>query len=249
MAERTKRRRKKRKSGIFGKIVSLILIMAAVFAGITVFFEVSVIEVQGVSRYDAGEVIGASGIEIGDRLLFVSGSNVAGNIQSRLPYVERVSVDKRFPNAIEITVVETGEAAYISSEGDYWVVSSSCKILVKVTDEELGGLIKITGITPVSPEEGKEADFTESRKAAYLEELLSLLVERDMSKDVTEIDLSNQSNVTLEYLSRFTVKLGGQEELGYKLQLLESVVREELEENYGGDIDLSDGEKAIFSAE
>ena len=67
-----------------------------------------------------------------------------------------------------------------------------------------------------------------------------------MMKDIGYIDMSSAANPVFDYKGHFTVKLGSNENLEYKLGLLVSAV-EKLKENEYGVIDLSIDHQAHFS--
>ncbi len=69
-----------------------------------------------------------------------------------------------------------------------------------------------------------------------------------MTGDVTWIDVSAVSNPSFDYLGRFTVKLGSNENTEYKFGMLLSAV-EQLAAGDRGTIDLSIDSKAHFSPE
>jgi len=248
MGKSNGRRRKRRRRGILGKLVSFVVILIAVLVGATVFFRASVIEVSGGSHYTEEELVEASGVETGDRLLFVNESKIRNSIKSRLPYVSDVSVSVQLPSTMKITIEENSVVAYISSDGENWGIDKNCKLLGTLEGNELGGIAQISGLTLDSPKEGGEISSENSSAVVYLEELIGLLADKDMMENVTAVDLTDLFNVTLNYLSRFTVKLGENEELAYKVVLLQGVM-DEMDDNDSGTINVSNGESAVYSEE
>ena len=70
---------------------------------------------------------------------------------------------------------------------------------------------------------------------------------RSIIEDVQDIDLSDAMNPSFTYLDRFTVRIGENENIGYKLGMLMSAV-EQLNDYESGTIDLSvDDKRAYFS--
>ena len=77
MAARKNRNRQRRRRGRFGflyKLLSFLVIFAAILVGCVVFFRVNEVIVTGNSRYSDQEVIAASGVELGDNLFLVNPS-------------------------------------------------------------------------------------------------------------------------------------------------------------------------------
>jgi len=241
-------RRRKKRSALFAPL-SFLLICAALAFALSVFFRVSVIQVEGAVSYTDEEIIEASGIEKGDNLFLVNRSAAISRLFSKLPYVEQASIDRKMPNQIVIHVSESSALAYVSNEDGRWVISRSGKVLFKATDgTDLYNLIQIQGLEPLMPSEGEtiSAGSGESLKVQYLTDLLTLLEEKGMADDVTRLDLSNAASPSFRYQGRFTVKLGRNENLDYKLELLLSAVSQ-LTSSDSGTIDLSVDRKAHFS--
>jgi hypothetical protein len=67
-----------------------------------------------------------------------------------------------------------------------------------------------------------------------------------MQDKVTGIDMSTISNPSFDYMGRFTVKLGSDENIEYKFGLLQSAVQQLKDGDYGT-IDLSIDKQAHFS--
>ena len=83
MAARKDRNRRRRRRGRFGflyKLLSFLIIFAAILAGCVAFFRVNQVAVTGNSRYSDQEVIAASGVELGDNLFLVNRPQTAQRI-------------------------------------------------------------------------------------------------------------------------------------------------------------------------
>lgn len=244
--KRSKKAKGKRQRGIFGKIISLLIVCAAVFIGMTVFFKVTDIQAEGSEHYSQKEVADASGVQTGDQLIFLSQSDIVMSIKAALPYVDAVSVSRQLPGTLIITIIDSTPLGYVSSSGGYWLLDKSARLLENVSSTELGTLLEVIGITPREPEVGQVIDAEEGAgQSSYLAEILSGLYGLGIYGDVTVIDITTAVNPELQYLDRFTVKLGAQTDVAYKLQMLQSVVAE-LDDHESGTIDLSDTSGAHF---
>lgn len=233
--------RKKKKRSLFAPI-SVLLVGVAIVFGMGVFFRVQEIEVQGSVSYTDEEVIEASGIDTGDNLFFINRISASSRIFARLPFVEEASIERVLPNKIIITVDESFAMAYVTWEGQNWMMTGNGKLLGSGTAEEVKGLIHILNLTPVSPKAGEilQVDPNESLKLSYLQTLLHAMQLADMTADVKNLDMGNPANPTFRYLDRFTVKMGPNENVDYKLRMLLSAV-EQMEEDITGTVDLSEG--------
>ncbi len=243
MPQQTRRKRKKR-NALFAPLSFLIICAALVF-GLSVFFRVSAIEVEGNSLYTSEEIIEASGIEQGDNLFFINRFSAISRIFSKLPYVEKAVINRSLPNRLVIVVNESQAIACVSAEDGIWAIDRGCKLLSKVGGDELRGLIRIEGLTPLAPEAGQiiAPGEAESPKVNYLSAILTQIDTLGLRDRITYIDISGIANPYFDYLGRFTVKLGSFENTEYKFQCLLSAV-EALSDGDRGTLDLSIDKRA-----
>ena len=249
----TQPKRKKQKSnaarGFVFSSISFIVICAALVFGMSVFFRVSNIEVVGAAHYTQEEIVEASGIKDGDNLMFVNRSSVAKKIYSKLIYVGEVKVRRKLPNTVIIEVAESGSVAVIQSESGLWLIDRNCRILEECATQDAESYIKVKGLSAVKPEKGEIIAVADEDKpkAEFLSGILTAMSARDMTSDVDSIDLSNVTNAVFDYLDgRFKVKLGSDENLDYKFDLLLASITK-LEAGDTGTIDLSQDKRAQFS--
>ncbi len=237
-------KRRKKRSVLFAPISFLIICAALVF-GMSVFFRVSGIEVEGNSIYTKEEIIEASGIEEGDNLFFINRFTAISRIFSKLPYVETAVINRSLPNKLVIIVNESRAIAWVSAEDGAWAIDRNCKLLSKVTADEQRRLIRIDGLTPIAPEAGQiiAPGEAESPKIGYLSAILTQIDTLNLRDRITYIDISGISNPLFDYLRRFTVKLGANENVEYKFQCLLSAV-DALSEGDRGTLDLSIDKRA-----
>ena len=131
-ARKDRNRRRRRRRGRFGflyKLLSFLIIFAAILAGCVAFFRVNQVVVSGNSRYSAQEVIAASGVELGDNLFLVNRPQTAQSILRALPYVENAVPVHRFlirwnctsPNVFPPPLFALEEAGGLwTPEESYW---------------------------------------------------------------------------------------------------------------------------------
>lgn len=249
----TKRKRKKQKSGgargfVFSS-VSFIVICAALVFGMSVFFRVSNIEVTGADRYTQEEIVEASDIKDGDNLMLVNRSSVAERIYSKLIYIGEVNVRRKLPNTIVIEITESDSIAVVESESGLWLIDNNCRLLEECATQDAETYIKVKGFSAVKPEQGKLIAVPEEDKpkVKFLSGILTAISAKNMTGDVNSLDVSNLLNAEFDYLEgRFTVKLGSNENLDYKFELLLGVISK-LDAKDTGVIDLSQDKKAQFS--
>ena len=238
MARQRRHPRSKRRRGRFRglyKLLSILLIAAAVVLAGVVFFRVNSVEVTGNVRYTAAEVIAASGIEMGDNLVVLPRSRVSAAICANLPYVESVSVKKALPDGVVLVVTERVAAASVESAEGRWLVSAQGKLLE--LDKGAVETIRITGLTAVGPYPGGMIQAAEGQEATlrYVGELLGELEARGL----LALDCSAATSMTLDW-GIYRVKLPRGGDYSYYLSLTQAALDSgKLPEGVPGTLDLT----------
>ncbi len=240
------RRRRGRFSGLY-KVLSILLVAAAVIVGCVVFFRVNSIEVTGNVRYTAAEIIEASGIEMGDNLVALPRSRISAAIRAQLPYVENVALHKALPDGVVLKVTERVAAASVDSAEGRWLISSQGKFLERDTGEIQ--TIQITGLTAVGPYAGGMIRVAEGQENTlrYVKELLTVLEAREHLGQCTALDCAAGTYLMLD-LGIYRLKLPRGGDYDYYIRLTESALASgKIPEGQGGTLDLTVVEgKAYF---
>ena len=196
MAARRNRRRRRRNRGRFGflyKLMSALIICAAILAGCIVFFRVDVVVVDGNVRYTSEEIIGVAGVERGDNLFSLNKFNMQKNIRRELPYVSEVQIIRRLPDTLLITVSESAAVAAIQKDGEWWLLDAQCKLLERGDAALAQGRAEVRGISPLAPDVGTQLAVAQEERAKLdsLSQLLSALYRQGMDGQLTDfIDLT-----------------------------------------------------------
>ena len=227
MAARNKRNRHRRRRGRFGflyKLLSFLLIFAAILAGCVAFFRVNQVTVTGNSRYTAEEIVAASGVNTGDNLFLVNKPQTAQSIIRRLPYVEKVAPVRVLPDTLELRVTETSAVAAVQAEGNWWLMNAGGKLLDQGDASLQAVFPQVIGLHPVTPSVGvrRTVPLEEQTKRDSLRSLLTALSERGMTGNVTGfIDLTSNNAIYFGYGGDLTVAMpltGNFNEQAFRLQ-------------------------------
>lgn len=252
MARRNRYNRKRRRGGFsfIYKLLTFVVICAAIAVALTLFFKVEDITVTGNARYTEETIIAASGIEYEDNMFLMNKYNASDAITSALPYIETVQIRRALPDGLIIAVTECSAPAAITHNGKAWLLSTQCKVVDSKPASAASQYAQVVGITLTDAAVGLPitADEASAASEELLRQLLPLLTDKNMLSDVQKIDFSDESLLTLRYLDRFDVTLRRDADLNYKLNYLLAVV-ERLEVNEKGRIDMTQEDKASFIPE
>lgn len=240
-----RRRRRRRGSGVFVTLLCSVVIMAAVLTAMTVFFKVRTVSVTGQSRYSAEEIAQASGIVSGQNMFFFNKFSAVSRIFAACPYLDTITMRRKLPDEIAITVTECVPVAAVESGGSYFIIDANAKLLEKTDAAGSAQYCIIRGAELKDPEVGKSADFTDSQKKKPLQTILNTAQKSDILNEIKEIDLEKIFEIKLAYSERFTVYLGTVEQLEKKVRFL-GVCIADLGPEERGIIDVSDPQRASF---
>ena len=240
------------------RLATMAAVVAAVFLALSVFFRVETITVAGADKYTPWMVRQAAGVEPGDALLSISEARVASRIRMKLPYVDDIKVGVRLPGTVEIQITELQVTYSIEDEnGAWWLISSDGRAVEQVTLDKALGYTRVEGVairTPqpgtqvqavpglvIDPDEGTGESQDQADADEQLASLIAVLTALEQNRiigEVTLVDVTDVSDIRLEYPQLLTVRLGDSERMDYKVSYLAAAI-EKLEESQSGELDLT----------
>jgi cell division protein FtsQ len=233
----------KGKAGILYGIVMAILMAVSVVLACTVFFRVESVQVLGVERYTVEEIQNVASVEKGSNLILTPGEQVAGRLYKNLPYVDHVDVQKRFPTTLRLVVTESVPAAVVPASatvemtgedgkiiptvaltGEYWIIDPKGRLLEPADEAAQNQYITVTGVAAFEPVQGESIDVENPNQKASLLGHLQALEQEGMLANVTDIDASLTTEISMVYDGRITAKMLSNTDFIRKLRILEEVV-------------------------
>ena len=257
------RRRRRGNFGFLYKLLSVLVICAAVVMALTLFFRVDTIEVTGTERYTEKDVIEASGIQLGDNLFLLNKYEAARSIAEQLPYIdiEDIRIRRELPAMFDagissfkmymtypammigdkdlIDVAECGTPLAVIQDGSAWLLSPKGKIVEQLPASQAGDYAVIDGCELLAPSVGTDIALS-TEFANQQTSLLALLAALDaagLTDRVDAIHLDDLSRLTMDYAGRFSVEMEYNADYDRMLQILEAGISK-LESNQTGSIRL-----------
>lgn len=216
-------------------------------------FSLREITVSGETRYLKEAIIQQSGLSVGQSIWSVDKVEASERVLAAFPYIQDVKVLNTAYNKLDIAVSETDEIGVMYGGGQWLAVGSNGRILEVMaveSDRPLRALY-LKGAEAVGRAVGEQA--MDDRSFAIVSELLAAFEEYGL-EGVCEIDLSNKSDLRLNWNNRITVKLGNDSNLTHEIGVMISALPG-IERQYGeyavGQLDVSafseDGTMAVFT--
>ncbi|MBQ2651072.1 MAG: FtsQ-type POTRA domain-containing protein [Clostridia bacterium] len=245
MAKRNRKRRT-RSFSFATSFICLALVLSALVSAAVIFFKIGEVRVVGETPYSDAEIIEASGLQQGDSMFLFNKFASINRIFYQCPYIETIQMKRTLPDVLSIIVTPCTEAAVIYSNGGWYVIDGSGKILAKTTAAKAEALPKVTGGELENPEVGKMAKFFDEESEKALFSVLNTAKNNDILSYIGDIDITKVYDIHFDYMERFTVYVGTGDDLERKFKFVDAVIAA-LGPNDRGSIDVSDGKTGYFS--
>lgn len=266
---RKRRRRRKRSYMLYYILLLLFVLIAFATLSVTVFFNISTIQIEGLSTLKQTDVQKSVSAKVGDNLFRLSLPKIEARILEQNVYIDKVVAKRKLPSTLLITVTEAKPALAVPQGKNYCILSAAGRILeVGVASPPKGAMI-VSGIEIKDPRRGDfvPLDSTESVPAnesadsgsgtssdagAQNAQRLSVLRELQQAfatykiTDVTEVDVSNIVSIGFVWQNRVKVELGSVADLSYKMTFVKKVLDEKVGPDEHGTLDAHDADKLYF---
>ena len=234
---RVKVDRKKRRSNMRGYYALAIIFssLVIVILCMTCFFNYSAenVKINGLSLYTKEQILGIGGINQQGNLVRTDTDLIEKRLKKYLVYIDDVQVEKNYPSTLEINISEAKKSANILFDKKYYVLSTSDKLLECENTKRNKNIPLVKGMELKEPKAGEELRSTDPMKTKILKSILDSLDEMEF-KNITEIDLSDRTDIILNYSGRIKIYIGSSVDIDYKLKYIKTIIDERLGDNYRG---------------
>ncbi len=225
-------------------LISLVLGLIFVAICMAVFLKIEAIEVKGNIRYTREEIVQASGISVGQNLYAIDKKAARAYITADHPYINEVVIRRNLPSTLVFNVSEEKSKYYTEICGEYFVLSESLRVLerrdsIPTVQEGEDPLVLLLLSEVKSAVVGEELEFTKDVTFEYINDFMQNLNNNTMTKDLTEIDMSEKYNIYVNYKGRFRIYIGDNTETEMKLKFAKLMI-DTFDENKRGQIDAHD---------
>lgn len=129
-AKNTAKKRRRRKRRVASYALPVVMLMTILLVILSYkLLRVKTITVEGTTRYQTGEIIAASGLELGSSMFKIKPSAINGAIERSLSYIGKAQLRFELPTTVVLSVEEAKVIASVYYNGAYVLVSDSYKVL------------------------------------------------------------------------------------------------------------------------
>lgn len=204
---------------------------------LTVLFRCENIIVEGVTRYDQQAIISASTLDYGKNIFLTNRTLACDKIEAKYPYIEEAEIRLSIPNTLRINVTEATPEYYIQDGTRYYIISKNSKLLEEVIERDQN-IPTIKGCKLKRPKVGETVDVENSKVITVLNEVAESMTANAVT-GIKEINLSDMSNIELNYEDRITIVIGMPEDIDYKIRTAMTIIYTKLSEADKGRLNCS----------
>ena len=216
------------------RIWTIVAIVLAFSIGLSIFFRVEEITVTGCDKYSAWSVSEASGIEVGDSLLFFGEATVSSRIMDMLPYVKSVRFGIKLPGSVNI-IIEESPVAYAlqAADGSWWMMTSDGRVAEQTDAMSAQKTTTVKGVVlrdPVAGEQARAYEQPEQTAATGADRLdaalrlIQLLEANEILGKMYCVDVSNLQQLQMWYENQYRIRLGSLQEMDTKIATVKAAI-------------------------
>lgn len=228
------RRRRRNNLTLYYYMAFFVVVITVTVLSVTLLFNASEVVVSGTELYSSEQIRLISGVEQGDNLIRLDTHTAEQCVLDSLSYVDDIKVLRSFPSRISIKVTEAVPKANIEQDGKYYVVSESGKILEAGLDKPMSGLIVIVGYDLKNTKVGDKLVSNDDMKQTITDTIFDSIDRTDMKEHISAMNITDRTNIKLNYDSRINILLGSSLDLEYKLNAVKVIIDTKIQDKFNG---------------
>ena len=220
-----RKRRRTRRRTAYVTLVAVLVLGIGITLSMTLFFNITDIIVHNETDVSDEDIVTLSGISYQDNLVRLDAAIAAEKIRSNVAYAEKVTVKRVFPSTVEINVEKAVPVANISQSYGYLLVSASNRVLEELKGEPRAGLIIISGYNPALGTIGMVLKSEDEKRDNVLKTLTSAVAECN-NEQIVSIDMTDQSDILVQFGEDVQFHMGSAGDAVYKLQFAAEAIKQ-----------------------
>ena len=188
---------------------------------------IKTVKIEGNTISSEEQITSSANLKSGAHMYSINKDNISAAILKANPYVNSVTIRRKLPSTLVITVTEDKPAFYTSSGSGFLILSKELRVLGTADSAyELSssGIIPVVLPPIAKAETGKKLEFETSKGYAFNTELIRIFTESEMAEGITSIDLSSKFDVSAVYKSKYTIVFGTYTDLEKKLKFCKKTI-------------------------
>lgn len=209
--------------------IILIIIVLFIILASTEVFNVKEISVSGVDKLTQNEIISFSKIEIGENTFKIN-FNKTKNLIKENPYVEEVSIKRKFPNKIEINIKERN-VKYMLQLAESYIYIDGQGYILEISKEKKEVPILLGILTDLSNiDTGNRLTKEDLIKLNTVNKIVGTCKNYEIYLLLTKIDITDESSFVLYFESEGKISyIGDASDLNTRILWTKTIIEQNLE--------------------
>lgn len=220
--------RKKKKLKKIIKLITLFLLIIGgfVFALVSPIFNIKEIQVSNNNQIATETIISLSQLQLEQNLFRFNKNKIEKEIKTN-PYIESVTIKRKIPSKIEISVKERNRNYNVEFLNGYAYINNQGYIL-EISDQKLD-LPTIQGISTDAEQivEGNRLNTEDLEKIETVIQIMNICKNYELDQKVSAIDITNKNNYII-YMNeeKKIINLGDESNLSTKMLYVPTILKE-----------------------
>lgn len=249
MSSKSRKAGKTKKSKSRGIVIVLLLLVVFFALGFLGYktLRVAHIDIEGNEYITNDEITALSSIEMGEHLLSLDLAEIE-NAVSKQPYLEVLSVERKFPNTACIAVRERKKDAVLQYMEQAIFIDRTGRVLEIRSGVNIGDMLVVKGMSISGFSVGEPISVHDEYQKAVLVKVLGALYDSKQDGWYTAVDMTNPVDIWLESRSNIKVLIGQASDLLNQLETAGKALSAcEGREISGGVLDVTNSYTAAYT--
>lgn len=228
-------------------LLFIICIFTAFFLSSS-FFQIKFIDVNGCKSVTREEIIKLSSIYYGENIFRINKKNSMKSIFQN-PYVKMIKIKRVLPGKVVIDIIEREIMAYVPYVGSYLNIDEEGMILEINPAIKKPDLPVIKGLKFETFKVGECLSVENKEQFSTTTMLIGEIKNSGMLNMISEIDVSDLSNIKLKVKDGITANLGHEDNMNYKINFAKSIIEDVKKQKLKGTIEMGHNGNPVFKPE
>ena len=214
--------------------IFLVVVIIGIVLSLTVLFKTEKIDIEGNIYYDNDQIEAFSNVAKQQNIFLGAWNSTPEEIVKNLPYVESADIGFAIPDTITIKI-KNAVPTYAVKDGNGFLIVSSKGRILDTANNKTDDLITLKCGEIKNKEKGQYIDFGDDSVPDILHSVAKSFADNGVDK-ITGFDISNLSQIIINYDKRIDINIGLPEDIDYKIKTAFTIINEKLDPNKTGTI-------------
>ncbi|MBE6591122.1 MAG: FtsQ-type POTRA domain-containing protein [Ruminococcaceae bacterium] len=230
-----KKRYNKLRQWLLFSVIIVLCVGVVAWILITNLCKVATVDVKPTELYSVEDIIASAGIKEGDVLYSIDAARIEKKLEAEYHYLCNVKVSLVFPSSVSISFDEDMGDMCIKLGEEYYAINDEQRVIKMCSSPDDGGVHRITVVSDRIQRcvVGEKVIYSDDTLMNMVDQIIVAVEANGVVDKIDTIDMTDKFDISMDFDSRFDVKLGSTENIKYKIAMVVKVVEELYEDDIG----------------